>query len=64
LPGMKINESTTRTETNDPGAAVGAVWVQCPGFRCLAYQDEQGRWRTFFSGEILSQVFSTDEIAA
>ena len=24
------------------------VWVQCEGFRCLAFQDKQGQWRAFF----------------
>jgi hypothetical protein len=24
------------------------VWVQCEGFRCLAFQDKQGVWRAFY----------------
>jgi hypothetical protein len=30
------------------------VHVQCEGFRCLAYRDEQGNWIDFASGKPLS----------
>ncbi len=30
------------------GVAVGEpVWVQCEGFRCLAYLNHRGEWRVF-----------------
>jgi len=29
------------------------VHVQCRGFKCLAYRDEQGAWRNFHSREPL-----------
>ena len=30
------------------------VWVQCKGYRCLAFRDAQGKWVNFYSGEKLS----------
>jgi len=30
------------------------VLVQCSEFRCLAYRDRRGNWRTFFRDEVLS----------
>lgn len=32
------------------------VWVQCDGFRCLAYLDHRGEWRTFCTNAILTDV--------
>ena len=32
------------------------VLVQCDGFRCLAYRDEDGKWRSAFSSEELDSV--------
>lgn len=32
------------------------VWVQCEGFRCLAYRDRRGDWRTFARDEKLPRV--------
>ncbi len=32
------------------------VLVRCPGFRCLAYRDAQGKWRNANGGEELSEV--------
>lgn len=29
------------------------VQVQCDGFRCLAYREEQGRWIDFHTGQSL-----------
>ena len=26
------------------------VWVQCEGFRCLAYLNERGEWRAYPNG--------------
>ena len=31
-----------------------AVRVQCEGFRCLAYRDEQGNWFDFANGKPLN----------
>ncbi len=30
------------------------VWVQCKGYRCLAFRDEQDRWVNFYNGERLT----------
>jgi hypothetical protein len=32
------------------------VLVQCDGFRCLAYRDENGKWLSAFGGEPLDSV--------
>ena len=32
------------------------VWVQCDGFRCLAYLDTKGAWRTFYDDSKLSGI--------
>ena len=29
------------------------VYVQCEGFRCLAYRDKSGNWINYYSGEPL-----------
>ena len=33
-----------------------SVWVQCEGFRCLAYLDGDGKWRNWINGEKLPNV--------
>jgi hypothetical protein len=39
------------------GVAVGEpVWVQCEGFRCLAYLDDRGDWRALFDNTKLTDV--------
>jgi len=30
------------------------VWVQCKGYRCLAFRDAQGKWVNFYTGEKLT----------
>jgi len=30
------------------------VWVQCKGYRCLAYRDPRGKWVNFYSGDRLT----------
>ncbi len=32
------------------------VVVQCEGFRCLAYLDVEGRWRSVYDGRELPRV--------
>ena len=32
------------------------VWVQCEGFRTLAYRDANGKWKTVAKGEELKGV--------
>jgi hypothetical protein len=30
------------------------VWVQCKGYRCLAYTDSKGQWINFYTGKELT----------
>jgi hypothetical protein len=30
------------------------AWVQCKGFRCLAYPDATGQWINFYTGKKLT----------
>jgi len=30
------------------------VWVQCKGYRCLAYLDATGKWINFYTGKKLT----------
>jgi len=30
------------------------VWVQCKGYRCLAYLDASGKWINFYTGRKLT----------
>ena len=30
------------------------VWVQCKGYRCLAYLDATGQWINFYTGKKLT----------
>jgi hypothetical protein len=30
------------------------VWVQCKGYRCMAYLDASGKWINFYTGEKLT----------
>jgi len=32
---------------------VDLVWVQCNGYRCLAYLDATGKWVNFYTGKKL-----------
>jgi hypothetical protein len=32
--------------------------VQCEGFRCMAYQDDSGKWRSFFGDKELTGFIS------
>jgi len=42
---------------NIPGPPVGeVVLVQCEKFRCLAFRDQQGKWRSPFSKMELHNV--------
>ena len=30
------------------------VWVQCKGYRCLAFTDENGKWINFYTSKKLT----------
>jgi hypothetical protein len=51
------NEKLGGTEADEKKLRDGEpVWVQCEGFRCLAFRDRQGHWRTFYDRSELPQV--------
>jgi GH24 family phage-related lysozyme (muramidase) len=37
------------------------VVVQCEGYRCLAYRDKEGKWRSALGGELLPNVLKVLE---
>jgi hypothetical protein len=37
-----------------PAANSPLVWVQCKGYRCLAYQNPAGKWINFYTGKVLA----------
>ena len=30
------------------------VWIQCKGYRCMAYRDSEGKWINFYTNEKLT----------
>lgn len=46
----KVRVQTDRIVVGEP------VWVQCEGFRCLAYLNERGEWRAFSNNAKLTDV--------
>ena len=36
--------------------SIKPLWVECRGYRCLAYLDENSKWRTFATGKELNEV--------
>jgi hypothetical protein len=55
-----MNTSAGKTDENcvqgQAKFASEPVWVQCEGFRCLAYMNQKGEWRAYSSGVKLSDV--------
>jgi len=50
-------ERAGETRVQKQGVAIDEpVWVQCDGFRCLAYLNRRGEWRAFSSGEKLPKI--------
>jgi len=35
---------------------VKLVWVQCKQYRCLAWQNADGKWVNFYTGQVLTSV--------
>jgi len=51
---MKIGDQSDPKNHQTYGPAqprVELVWVQCNGYRCLAYRDEAGKWINFYTGK-------------
>jgi len=61
---MNVTDTVTNGGPQTQQKNTGPVWVQCPGFRCLAYLDEDGKWRTVFNNEILTRVLVICDITA
>jgi len=59
---MKPMQRTQSPTAGQSGAGAKAVtgidlaWVQCKGYRCLAYSDAAGRWVNFYTGEVLNEA--------
>jgi hypothetical protein len=48
-------------ETGGPLPPVGvAVWVQCEGYRTMAYRDAKGVWRNVGTGKEIKRILRVD----
>jgi hypothetical protein len=50
----------SKTDTENTGkplrAGLDLVWVQCEGYRCMAYHDAKGKWVSFSTRKVLTDV--------
>jgi hypothetical protein len=53
--GMLQKDSVEKEKNVLPPVGKDAL-VQCPGFRCLAYRDLEGKWRSVFNRDELPEV--------
>jgi hypothetical protein len=54
---MKSGGQSNRKNKRTSGLAetgLVLVWVQCKGYRCLAYSDANGKWINFYTGKKLT----------
>ena len=53
--GLTMNNGKSGTVDDGLNAPTmeNAIYVRCAGFRCLAYRDLEGKWRNFFTLELL-----------
>ncbi len=54
MSAKKIEEQD-ETESEFPPVGLN-VWVQCEGFRCLAYRTKDGKWLTAFGNKEVKDV--------
>jgi hypothetical protein len=54
MTAKKIEENG-KTESDLPPVGLN-VWVQCDGFRCLAYRTKDGKWMTAFGNKEVKDV--------
>ncbi len=52
---VQFHVKTVRTDGQIPNYS-DLVWVQCDGYKCLAYTDETGKWMNFYTGEELTDI--------
>jgi len=48
-------EPNEENDSDLPPAGLN-VWVQCEGFRCLAYRTKDGKWLTAFGNKEVKEV--------
>jgi hypothetical protein len=54
---MKISDQSDRKNNQNSGLVPvfkELVWVQCKGYRCLAYSDATGKWINFYNDKKLT----------
>ncbi len=52
-PGAQ-SDADNEDASKHPKTFDNLVWVQCKGYRCLAFTDESGEWRNFYTGKKLT----------
>jgi len=50
--GSQVAENSRKSSVT----GIDLVWVQCKGYRCMAYSDATGRWINFYTGKVLADV--------
>jgi hypothetical protein len=58
---VRINVAEIKSEREKSRAAGQQAIVRCQDFRCLAFRDQEGRWRDAFSGKELPPVLEVLE---
>jgi hypothetical protein len=48
------SDAGNKDATKHPKIYDDLVWVQCKGYRCLAFTDANGRWINFYTGKKLT----------
>jgi hypothetical protein len=46
----------TENDAKPMRAGLDLVWVQCDGYRCMAYLDAKGKWLSFPARKVLNDV--------
>ena len=52
--GDQSNPDSKNDAAEHPKTYDDLVWVQCKGYRCLAFTDKCGKWINFYTGEKLT----------
>jgi len=60
---MKESSKHRPVQGQNPAAGVkpallgtDLVWVQCKGYRCMAYSNPAGQWVSFYTGQVLTDA--------
>jgi len=54
LKSVGGRQATRPKDKVQPAITSLPVWVQCKGYRCLAYQHPKGKWMNFYTGKGLT----------